>query len=148
MKFSVVGASLLVFAWASLDVLSAAFAEGKPAGLESSKYVECVVEVSGGEFEALTILDQQKIELKLQADYSWLGTGELQIDPRTKHGFKLRKTNSPGIDLITSLRNGIEFGFFGIEKVEINFERSGYATHIYCTDVEAPAPGLKVSRLY
>jgi hypothetical protein len=135
MKFSVVAASLLAFAWASSDVLSVAFAE-EPAGLAGSKYVECVVEVSGGELEGLAVLDRQKIELKLQADYSWLGRGELQIDPETKHGFKLRKTSSPGIDLITGLRDGIEFGFFGIEKVEINFERSGYATHIYCRDVE------------
>lgn len=137
MKISVVAASLLAFAWASSDVLSVAFAE---EGEGLSKYVECVVEMSGGDLDGSIVLDRQKIELKLQADSSWLGRGELQIDPETKHGFTLRKTKSPGIDLVTGLSHGIELGFFGIEQVEINFERSGHATHIYCKDAEMPVP--------
>jgi hypothetical protein len=136
MKFTVIGASLVVFAWASSDVLSKAFAA---EAVENSKYVECAVEVSGIEHETLTVLDKQTVELKLQADYSWLGFGELEIDPGTKHPFKLRKTDAPGIDLITGLHNGIELGFFGIEQVEINFERAGRATHIYCKDVPKPS---------
>ena len=150
MKFGVIGASVLVFTWASLDVLSVAFASDGQTGLDNSKYVECIVEVSGGELEALTIIDKKKIELKVQADMSWVGTGELQIDPKKKHKFKLRKTEAPGIDLITGLSNGMELGFFGINQVELNFEQAGYATHLYCRDFEGPAaaPSLIMSNIY
>lgn len=150
MKFGVIGASLLVFSWASMDVLSAAFASDGPTGLDNSKYVECIVEVSGGELERLTVLDKKKIELKFQEDLSWVGTGEFQIDPMKKHNFKLRKTQAPGIDLITKLSNGMEIGFFGVTLVEINFEQAGYATHLYCKDFQGPtpAPALNISNAH
>lgn len=147
MKFGVIGASLMVFSWASLDVLSLAFASDGRTGMDNSKYVECIVEVSGGELQELTVLDKKKIELKFQQDLSWVGTGEFQIDPMKKHNFKLRKTEAPGIDLITTLKNGMEIGFFGVNLVEINFEQAGYATHLFCKDYQGPttAPAVNIS---
>lgn len=145
MKFSVIGATVVVFGWASQDILSHAFASDVPAGIDNSKYVECIVEVSGGELQNQTVIDKKKIELKLQQDLSWLGTGELQIDPTKKHNFKLRKTEAPGIDLITRLANGMEIGFFGVNLVEINFEQAGYTTHLYCKDFQGPTPAPAVN---
>lgn len=145
MKFSVIGASLIVFGWASMDVLSHAFASEGHGRAGDSKFVECIVEVSGGELENLTVLDKKRIELRFQQDHTWLGTGEFQIDPMKKHNFKLRKTELPGIDLITKLANGMEIGFFGVTLVEINFEQAGYATHLYCQDFHGPTPAPAVN---
>lgn len=125
--------------WLACLLSTHAFAEDLPLpATADSKFVECTVEVSGGELQEKTILEQKRIELKFQAEVGWIGTGELQIDPKKKHEFKLRKTMAPGIDLITKInKQGFELGFFGLQSVELNFEQAGYATQIVCKDSES-----------
>lgn len=121
MKLSIVLASLLAFA----PLAYADFGD---------KFIECTVTVSGQELIGDVILDQKSIQLIAKPDNTWVGSAELQIDPTKKHLFTLRRTENPGIDLITKISNGMEFGFFGIEHVEISFDQNDYSTRIVCTE--------------
>ncbi len=124
MKFCMIFAGLLALG-------PAAYAE------PSVQLIECVVSVSGQDLSEEVVLDREIIELKSTAELTWIGSVELQIDPTRKHPFRLRKTEAPGIDLITQIANGMEFGFFGVNSVEVSFEQNGYATKIVCVEKSA-----------